>query len=78
MKKDNIKKHAWKYMEGYHIGDWIQFDNNGIFDLTHDTIFKVNVPVAKIQNSTHGFLGTSGKLIIKSLVTNEIGTYTEK
>jgi len=63
---------TWKYGEGYHIGDVIDFKKH---QLSNDTIFINDKPEALLIKQEH-FI--SRKIIIKSLVSDETGIYHNK
>ncbi len=72
---DRIKKHWWKYGEGFHMGDVLILDNK---NLLNDTIFINGKPKAIIVDKVYGLIGDDNEIIIKSLLTNEKGIYHEK
>jgi len=72
---EKIKKHWWKYGEGFHIGDVLVLDNK---NLINDTIFINDKPTAIIVDKVYGLIGADNKIIIRSVWTNEKGTYHEK
>ncbi len=73
---NDIEHYSWKYGEGFNITDWIRF-NNKPFNLSHDTIFNNQIPVATIIKLDKSIWGTD-KIIIKSLQTGQEGTYYQK
>lgn len=75
----HIKKHSWKYCGGTRLadfGDIVEF--NGYYSLKNDTIFKKNIPVAKITETDKSSLRARNKIIIESILTKEKGDYCEK
>lgn len=68
----DLKKGWWKYGEGYHIGDVIDFKSHKI---SNDTIFINDKPKALLI-SQENFI--SRKIVIKSLESDETGTYHNK
>jgi hypothetical protein len=66
-----IAKQAWKYREGAHVGDWVEF-NKGYTQLKGRNIYKNGERVAVIRFCM-------GKLlVIRSLKTGEFGYYINK
>ena len=74
---EHIRNHNWLYGQGYHIGDWLQFDNK-TYSFNGDTILKNNLPIAVIVMSTGDLLGNNNDITIQSLATGEEGLYHEK
>ena len=71
-----LKNGWWKYGEGYHIGDVLNFNN---ILLSNDTIYRNGIPDAiLIDRIDSHFNLTSRKIIIQSLSSNEKGTYHQK
>ncbi|MDR6969673.1 hypothetical protein J2X31_003707 [Flavobacterium arsenatis] len=64
-----IKTMQWKYNNGFHVGDWIVFDDA---NLNYRTIYDGQKPIGKIV-----FCYGKG-LIIKDIITSEKGFYTNK
>lgn len=66
-----IDKQSWKYRDGAHIGDWVEF-NKGYIQLKGRNIYKNSEQVAVIKFCM-------GKLlIIRSIKTGEAGYYVNK
>lgn len=66
-----ISKQSWKYRDGAHVGDWIEF-NKGYIQLRGRNIYKNGERVAFIRFCI-------GKLlIIRSIKTGESGYYINK
>ncbi len=64
-----IRAVQWKYKDGYHVGDWVIFDDK---NLDYRTIYDGKKPVAKI-------IFCFGKeLIIEHIATQEKGFYIMK
>ena len=72
-----VRRHQWKYGDGYHIGDWLSFDNPNFFALRHDTLFKQDTATAMLVHVDKQF-GRDVELTIKSLKTGESGIYHKK
>lgn len=70
-----IKQHGWLYGDGYGFTDFFTFDKND--DIVNDTIFINGTPEAFILHRGYRPI-IPNYLIIKSLTTNEVGTYHEK
>jgi len=70
-----IKQHGWLHGEGYCFTDFFPFDKNN--NIKNDTIFRNRTPVAIILHRGYRPL-IPNYLVIKSLNTNEVGTYHEK
>ena len=76
-RNDNVKTN-WKYMKGYHFGDFLSFKNENI-KIHGDTIYRDSHPYAIIENFEKTFLfGTENKLTLKNIETGELGFYTSK
>ncbi|WP_322969480.1 hypothetical protein [Faecalibacter sp. LW9] len=67
----------WKYSDGFHIGDVIDFNNNN-FIIKNDTIFHNNIPIAKFVKIQNRLGIADNKLTIQDLKTSEIGNYSGK
>lgn len=66
-----IAKQSWKYRDGAHIGDWVEF-NKGHIQLKGRSIYKNGEQVAVIRFCI-------GKLlVIHSMKTGESGYYVNK
>ncbi len=73
---NELKNGWWKYGDGYHIGDVLDFNS---FTLSNDTIYRNSVPKAILINRIDSYFNlTSRKIIIQSLSSNEKGTYHQK
>ncbi len=70
-----IKQQDWLYGEGYHFTDFIFFGKED--DIKNDTIYKHGHPEAFILHRGYRPI-VPNYLVIKSLTTNEVGTYHEK
>ena len=75
MKNEEIKKSGWKYGSGYHISDFLRFDDN---NLKGDTIYRSNKPIAVIIYCGKGMFRNSAILELESLATGESGIYHQK
>jgi len=72
-----LKESWWKHCGDYHIGDVLDFQN--VHKLRNDTIYFNNIPKATIISTTESiFRATDRKIMIKSLESNEVGTYCQK
>lgn len=72
-KNKELKESWWKFGEGYYIGDVLNLI------IKNDTLLLNNKPKAIIITQTESFLGfTDRSIIIKSLESNEKGTYFQK
>ena len=68
----------WKFMEGYHFGDFLDFENQK-FRIQNDTIYKNSKVFAVVEElKTESLLGTENKLILKDIQSGKIATYTDK
>ncbi|WP_422092094.1 hypothetical protein [Tenacibaculum ovolyticum] len=67
-----LEKGWWKYGEGYHIGDVLDFKKH---KLSNDTIFINDKPRALLIRHEN-FI--SKRIVIKSLESDETGTYHNK
>jgi hypothetical protein len=68
----------WKYVEGFHFGDFLSFQNQKI-RITNDTIYDQSTPIAIIKEfKTTYFPGTENKLILQDIGSGKLGTYTDK
>jgi hypothetical protein len=76
--KNEGVKSKWKYMDGYHFGDFLIFDNEN-YHVKNDTLYNGDIPFAIVEDFTRTFIpGTENKLTLKSLNTGELGFYTDK
>ena len=66
-----ISRQAWKYRDGFHIGDWVEFNSNDI-DIKGRNIIKKGKEVAKIK------ICLGKMLIIRDTKTGEAGYYINK
>ena len=73
---DRARKHWYKYEDGYHIGDWVEFDGM-VFELSHDTIYKYDSAVAIIIEIQKNVFADD-RLIVRDINSNETGSYFEK
>jgi len=64
-----IKDVQWKYKDGFHIGDWVNF---GDTDLQYRTIYSGKKAIAKI------IFCYGNELIIENIETHEKGYYSNK
>ena len=67
----------WKYSDGFHIGDVIDFNSNN-FIIKNDTIFQNNIPIAKFVKIQNRPGIADNKLTIQDLKTSKIGNYSGK
>lgn len=68
-----LKESWWKYGDGFHIGDVINFEKHQVIN---DTIFLDNIPKAILINKEGSILGfTDRTIIVKDLLSDETGTY---
>lgn len=71
-----LKTSWWKYGEGFHLGDELNFNH---IKLRNDTIFENKKPVAVITSYRGDILDLVGPTIkIKSIETGKIGIYHQK
>ena len=70
-----IKQHGWLHGEGYSFTDFVSVDKND--DIVSDTIYRNGTPDAFILHRGYRPI-IPNYLVIKSLTTNEVGTYHEK
>jgi GTPase SAR1 family protein len=70
-----IKSTIWSYNGGFKIGkgDFIVFDNSGLFEIREDTIFYSNEPKAIVVSVDKDAL----LLKVRSLKANEEGWYRD-
>ncbi len=66
-----IQKQQWKYRDGFHLGDWIDFEGNG-FELKDNNIYFTEKKLAKI------IICVGKLLIIASPDKKEFGYYINK
>ncbi|SOS47168.1 hypothetical protein [Tenacibaculum dicentrarchi] len=71
---DSIENTAWKYRDGFHIGDGITFDSS--FIIKNDTIFSNEIPIAIFVETE--FRISDRLLIIKELNGDSKGVYCSK
>ena len=72
-----IETQEWKYSEGFHIGDWLDFSNTNL-TIKNDTIYSSTKPVAVIVEKINSFVGADNQIKIASMETGEIGIYQGK
>lgn len=72
---EKIEKLNWKYGDGYHIGDMINFKN--IYKLQGDTIFNRQNPIGLKLSCKKRIDGTE-IMKIKSFSSAQTGTYYAK
>lgn len=72
-----VRSHQWKYGEGFHVQDWLDFRNGEFLELHGDTIFLEGCPIAIVSKVEHR-IGADTRLELQSMQSNEIGTYFEK
>ncbi len=72
---NRIENKAWKYRDGFHIGDWIEFDDT-VFLVKNDTIFNRKIPIAKIHDYQNRFVDQI--LVIEQLNDTIKGFYCSK
>jgi hypothetical protein len=72
---DYVKKSHWRYEKGIKIGegDFVDFENDTIFHLKNDTIFYNKKPKVIVKFTSKKFY----LLVVKSIKTNEYGTYID-
>ena len=66
-----ISNQRWKYRDGFHIGDWIDFNSNNI-KLTGNSISEKGEKIATVQ------ICFGKMLIIEDINTGEVGHYINK
>jgi len=72
----DLKNGWWKYGNGYHIGDVLDFNT---LTFSNDTIYTNGIPRAILIDRVDSYFNlTSRKIIIQSLSSNEKGTYHQK
>ncbi|MES2484732.1 MAG: hypothetical protein V4581_02135 [Bacteroidota bacterium] len=74
-----MKTHQWKYGDGFHIGDWVQFNDTKSeagFYFSNDTIYKAKQPVALVQKTEYNV--DHYVLHITSITKDEKGLYFDK
>ena len=72
-----VRSHEWKYGSGFHMGDWLGFDNTTLYEVRHDTIFMEGFARAVVVEIARQ-AGEDVELRIRSLETGEEGVYHEK
>lgn len=73
---NELKNGWWKYGNGYHFGDVLDFNN---FMLSNDTIYKNGIPKAILLKKIDSrFYLTSKKIIVQSLTSSKKGIYHQK
>ena len=66
----------WKYQQGYHLGDWLDFEKN--ITISNDTIYQKDTAIANFIKIEHGYFGKPTKLHIADLRTKKEGIYVAK
>lgn len=72
---NRIENKKWKYQDGFSIGDWIEFNEVGLF-IRNDTIFNKEKPIAKIYDHKERIIDQI--LIIEELNDTTKGYYCSK
>lgn len=67
----------WKYSEGNSFADILSFDSDD-YRIKNDTIFKLNVPLYKIENHEERFASNDQVLHICELKTRKTARYVAK
>ena len=76
-KNEGVKR-EWKYMDGFHFGDFLDFANEN-YQVKNDTLFNGDIPFAIVEDFSRTFFpGTENKLNLKDIKTGELGFYTDK
>ncbi|MEJ7644662.1 MAG: hypothetical protein WKF87_08700 [Chryseolinea sp.] len=71
-----IKEREWKFQEGYHIGDHLKFESLK-YEISNDTIYQNELAIAVIRNVVKGQPGQTSQIEIRSISTEQEGTYVE-
>jgi hypothetical protein len=71
-----LKRGWWKYGEGYHLGDVVDFNHR--FSISGDTILQNGKAVAVIIDRKKGIFGDDNEIQIRSLDKKESGVYHQK
>jgi len=71
-----LKLSDWKHNGGYHVGDWMSFENE-IYQISNDTIFKNKRALALVKKTEYR-IDQTYVLEIKSLESHEVGFYCSK
>lgn len=75
-KNEKSINEKWKYQQGYHLGDWLDFEKNA--RIKNDTIYQKDSAFAKFLKIEPGYFGNATKLHLEDLKTNKIGIYVAK
>lgn len=75
--KSHVMEHEWKYGEGFHIGDWLDFSIN-IYKIKGDTILRGDSAIAIVKKIEIGGPGNDDELYIISMQRGEWGMYHSK
>ena len=76
LSEQELKSGSWKYGEGYHFGDMIDFKKD--FSIRSDTIFYQGREIGIITRRTTGFFGNDNQIEIASLKEKKTGRYHQK
>jgi len=75
-KNEKSINRKWKYQQGYHLGDWLDFEKN--ISISNDTIYQKDSALAKFSKIEPGYFGNPTKLQITDLKTKKTGIYIAK
>lgn len=67
----------WKFTEGKSSSDILSF-NNEDYHIKNDTIFKLDMPMFKIEDHKQRFLSGDQVLVIKEIQTGKTARYVSK
>jgi hypothetical protein len=73
LNSQELKNGWWKYGEGYHIGDVVDFNKS--FEIKGDTILQRGHRVGVITRKTKGIFGADNEIEITSLDNKQPGVY---
>lgn len=76
LSEQKLKTGWWKYGEGYHLGDVVDF-NKG-FSINGDTVLQNGHRVGIITRKTKGMFGNDDEIEITSLDKKQSGVYHQK
>lgn len=73
----DVEKYQWKYGEGLHAGDWLDFTGE-VYEIRNDTIYERGSAIAIISEIRKGNFGDDTEMEIVSVDGTEKGIYHKK
>lgn len=71
-----MKEGWWKYGQGYHVGDVIDFKEN--FSISRDTLYRDGQIIGTVIRKRRGWFGFENEIEIRALDGKQSGVYYKK